>query len=171
MERLGGSALSPVIDIPSVGRMRTMRDPQGAAFCLLQPSSPERTPEVQPEIGDVAWHELFTTDSAAAMTFYTGMFGWTRTSDFDMGPMGTYRMFGRTFALGGMMDKPAHMAQVPPHWGLYFRVADLDAAVERMKTAGGQVVNGPMEVPGGARIANCLDPQGAYFSLHALPKA
>ena len=34
IERLGGSALSPVIDVPTVGRMRTMKDPHGAAFSV-----------------------------------------------------------------------------------------------------------------------------------------
>jgi uncharacterized protein len=29
-----------------------------------------------------------------------------------------------------------------------------------------QVLNGPMEVPGGL-IAQCLDPQGAMFALHS----
>ena len=39
-------------------------------------------------------------------------------------------------------------------------------AAERVKASGGQVLNGPMEVPGGDLIINCLDPQGASFSLH-----
>jgi uncharacterized protein len=34
IERLGGSALSPIIDVPTVGRMRTMKDPHGAAFSV-----------------------------------------------------------------------------------------------------------------------------------------
>ena len=171
VERLGGTALSPVIDIPTVGRMRTMQDPQGAVFALIEPASAERSPDVEPQEGDVAWRELFTTDSEAAMTFYTDVFGWANTLNHDMGAMGLYRMFGRAFPLGGMMNKPAQMAQVPPHWGLYFRVADVDAAAVRVKAHGGQVANGPLDVPGGARVVNCLDPQGAFFSLHQLPPA
>ena len=69
------------------------------------------------------------------------------------------------------MNTPAEMAQVPPHWGLYFRVGDLDAAIERAKMGGARILNGPMEVPGGDRIVNCLDPQGAAFSLHATKAA
>ena len=109
-----------------------------------------------------------TTDAPAALQFYQKMFGWQPTEAMDMGPMGKYHMFGRHLGpLGGMMNKSPEMAQVPPNWGLYFRVADLDAAVARVKTGGGQILNGPMEVPGGDRIVNCLDPQGAAFSLHA----
>jgi len=58
------------------------------------------------------------------------------------------------------------MAEVPPNWGIYFRVPDIDAAVERINAAGGKVINGPMEVPGGDRVLTAMDPQGAAFSLH-----
>ena len=166
IERLGGTALSPVIEVPTVGRMRTMTDPQGAAFSVYEPASPPQQPEAEPEIGDVSWHELFTTDADAAMTFYTELFGWRPTESMDMGEMGKYQMFGRAFPLGGMMNKPPAMAHVPPHWGFYFRVPDVHAALERVKTNGGTVLNGPMEVPGGDWVVTCMDPQGAAFSLH-----
>jgi predicted enzyme related to lactoylglutathione lyase len=48
-------------------------------------------------------------------------------------------------------------------------VADLDGALERAKTRGARVLNGPMEVPGGKRIVQLLDPQGAAFALASLP--
>ena len=167
IERLGGSALSPVIDVPDVGRMRTMKDPQGAAFSIFEPApNAPHMPETPPQEGDVSWHELYTTDAEGAMKFYTTMFGWQPTDTMDMGPMGKYHMFGRAFPLGGMMNKPKEMAQVPPHWSVYFRVDDVHKAAERVKANGGQVVNGPMEVPGGDWIVNCVDPQGAHFSLH-----
>jgi uncharacterized protein len=66
-----------------------------------------------------------------------------------------------------MMNKPPEMAQVPPHWMIYFRVPDINAAVERIKANGGKILNGPMEVPGGDWVLNAMDPQGGAFSLHA----
>src|SRR5687767_14051567 len=75
VERLGGSAMSPVIDVPTVGRMRTMKDPQGAMFSIYEPADAPAA-EAEPPVGSVSWHELYTTDSAAAMTFYTTLFGW-----------------------------------------------------------------------------------------------
>jgi predicted enzyme related to lactoylglutathione lyase len=165
IERLGGSALSPVIDVPTVGRMRTMKDPQGAAFSVYEPASAPQ-PEGEPQLGDVSWHELYTTDAEGALSFYTTLFGWRPTESMDMGEMGKYHMFGRAFPLGGMMNKPPAMAQVPSHWGFYFRVTDVHAGAERIKANGGQVLNGPMEVPGGDWIVNGMDPQGAAFSLH-----
>jgi predicted enzyme related to lactoylglutathione lyase len=167
IERLGGRALSPVIEVPTVGRMRTMLDPQGAMFSILESASPPEQPEAEPQVGDASWHELYTTDAPAALKFYSEVFGWRPTQTMDMGEMGKYYMFGRAFELGGMMTKPPSMAHVPTHWNIYFRVADVDARAEQVKSKGGQILNGPMDVPGGDRIVQCLDPQGAAFSLHA----
>jgi len=168
IERLGGSVLGPPVDVPTIGRMRTMMDPQKVLFAIYEPASPQ-PPEAERQLGEVSWHELYTTDAEAAMTFYKEVFGWRPTADMDMGAMGKYQLFGRTMDLGGMMKKPAELAQVPNNWGLYFRVPDVDAGGERVKAHGGQVKNGPMDVPGGGRIVNCMDPQGAAFSLHQAP--
>lgn len=113
IEKLKGSALSPVIDVPGIGRMRTMADPQGAAFSIYEPTNPPGA-EAKPELGDVSWHELMTTDAAAGLKFYGELFGWKERNSMDMGPMGTYYVWGREWDLGGMMNKPAEMAQVPP---------------------------------------------------------
>jgi predicted enzyme related to lactoylglutathione lyase len=168
IKRLGGSELSGLIEVPTVGRMQMMKDPQGAAFYIIQPAPREERPETAPEVGEGSWHELMTTDAEAAMKFYTEVFGWQPSEVMDMGPMGKYYMFNRPIGMiGGMMNKPPEMAQVPPYWGIYFRVSDINAAVERVKANGGQILNGPMEVPGGDWIVNATDPQGAMFSLHA----
>jgi uncharacterized protein len=170
IQRLGGTTLSEVIDVPTVGRMRTMKDPQGVAFSIYEPASEPQRPEAEPQMGDVSWHELHTTNAEAALKFYTEMFGWRLMDTMDMGPVGKYYMFGRSFMLGGMMNKMPEMANIPPHWGFYFRVPDVDASVAVVKGNGGQVLNGPMDVPGGDRIINCMDPQGAAFSLHSKKK-
>jgi len=58
------------------------------------------------------------------------------------------------------------MSSAPNAFLYYTQVADLDAATDRAKAKGARVLNGPMEVPGGARIVQMLDPQGAAFALH-----
>jgi uncharacterized protein len=168
IKRLGGGECSPVIDIPNIGRMQMMTDPQGAAFYIYEPASANQPPEAAAEVGEASWHELMTTDAPAALKFYTEVFGWQPSETMDMGPMGKYYMFNRPHGMiGGMMNKPPEMAQVPPNWQIYFRVPDINAAIERIKANGGQILNGPMEVPGGDWIVNAMDPQGAAFSLHA----
>lgn len=166
VERLGGGTLSPVIEVPTVGRMQTMRDAQGAAFSLYEPSSAP-PPEAPPVHGDLSWLELFTTDSAAALAFYQDLFGWQPTEAMDMGPMGVYRMFGRTAtqSMGGMMNKTPDM-QMPNAWTLYVKVPDVHAAAARVTANGGQILHGPIEVPGGDWVVQAMDPQGAAFALH-----
>jgi len=78
--------------------------------------------------------------------------------------MGAYQMFatgGPT--VGGMMKRTPEMPV--SCWLYYFNVAGIDAAVKRVTVAGGKVLNGPHEVPGGVWIAQCLDPQGAMFAM------
>jgi predicted enzyme related to lactoylglutathione lyase len=66
-----------------------------------------------------------------------------------------------------MMTK---MPQSPaPFWVYYFNVPEIGAAEARVKAGGGQIINGPMQVPGGSWIVQCLDPQGAMFALVAPP--
>jgi uncharacterized protein len=165
--RLGGKAHSALIDIPGVGRMQMMGDPQGAAFYIYEPANEPR-PDGPPEVGEASWHELMTTDATAALKFYTEVFGWKPSETMDMGEMGKYHMFNRSHGMiGGMMNKPPQLAQVPPNWQIYFLVPDINAAVDRIKAGGGKVLNGPMEVPGGDWVVNGMDPQGGAFSLHA----
>jgi predicted enzyme related to lactoylglutathione lyase len=168
IKQLGGSDCTPVIEVPTVGRMQMMKDPQGAAFYIYEPATTDHQPEAAAEVGETSWHELMTTDAPAAMKFYQEIFGWQPSEALDMGPAGTYQMFNRPHGMiGGMMNKPPEMAHVPPNWQIYFRVPDITAAIERIKANGGQILNGPMEVPGGDRIVNAMDPQGAAFALHA----
>ena len=102
------------------------------------------------------------------MKFYSEIFHWQAGDALDMGPMGKYHMFNRPQgSIGGMMNKPPELAQVPPYWGIYFRVPEINAAIERVKANGGRILHGPSEVPGGDWIVNAMDPQGAAFSLHA----
>ena len=165
----GGKAHTDVISIKDVGRMQLMMDPQGAAFYIIEPSSPEQRPEAAPEIGDASWHELMTTDQNAALKFYEDVFHWQLDQTMDMGEMGKYLMFKRPTGhgtIGGIMNKPPAMANAPSNWQIYFRVPNVDAAAERIKAAGGKVINGPMDVPDGDRVLNALDPQGAAFGLH-----
>ena len=159
-ESLGAKVFVKPQDIPDVGRFAILADPQGAVFSAFASSNPPQ-PEEDPKVGEFSWHELATTDFEAGFRFYQTLFGWEKREDHDMGPMGVYRLFGRNGKeIGGMFNKPPEMASVPPHWLPYVMVDAASALVERVKANGGQVLNGPMEVPGGTWIAQCLDPQG-----------
>ena len=168
-QALGGSVLHQPMDIPTVGRFAVIADPQGVPIAIFTSASEAPGHDGPPNVGEFSWHELTALDHNVAWEFYSKLFGWEKAGDFDMGEMGMYQLYGRNGRqLGGMWTKPKDMP-VPPNWMHYIRVDDLDGAVERVKALGGQVLNGPMEVPGGDRIAQCMDPQGGAFAMHATP--
>ena len=168
-KRLGGTVYVEPRDIPGMGRFSVVADPQMAVFAMFQ-AVPPRSPPPAPPLGtpgEIGWHELYATDWEKDFAFYSELFGWKKDQAMDMGPgVGTYQLFATASggpAIGGMFNKPA---EVPVNfWLYYFNIDSIDPAVERVKSAGGKVLMGPMEVPGGAFIVQCMDPQGAMFAL------
>lgn len=160
----GGEVRKPAEEIPGGGRFAVVADPQGAEFVLYKGAAENPPPPMAPmATGSVGWHELYARDWEAAFAFYADLFGWTKDEAIEMGPMGTYQLFkAGGHAIGGMMNNP----EVPhPMWLYYFVVDDIDGAKARLEAAGGTVLNGPMEVPGGAWVVQANDPQGAMFAL------
>jgi hypothetical protein len=165
-KQLGGKLLNPPTDIPTVGRFAVIEDPQGAYIAIFKDANPPQTvPPFAPKKMEFSWHELATTDWRAAGDFYQTMFGWETISENDMGEFGIYEIFGQGGAqYGGMFTKPTEMPMTA--WCYYVRVEDVKKTAETVKQNGGQVINGPMEVPGGDWIAQCLDPGGGFFAVH-----
>jgi predicted enzyme related to lactoylglutathione lyase len=165
-KRLGATVLKEPADIPEVGRFAVLQDPQGAEFAIFTPLRGAEAPDQSPRPGEFSWHELTTTDHVAAFDFYRRLFGWEKRSEHDMGPMGIYQIYGQGGRdYGGMFDKTADMP-MPPHWLCYVSVDDVRRAADAVTRGGGQVINGPMQVPGGSWVAQCLDAQGAMFAVH-----
>jgi uncharacterized protein len=160
-----GKILYQPSDIPGAGRFAVAADPHGASFILFKPSlEPERAAQTAP--GQAGWHELHAGDGPDAFNFYSSLFGWTKSDAIDMGAMGVYQIFAIDgVQAGAVMTK---MPQTPaPFWMTYFNVDSIDAATARLKEAEGEIINGPMEVPGHRWIVQGLDPQGAAFAMLA----
>jgi predicted enzyme related to lactoylglutathione lyase len=168
-KKLGGKVHKEPQDIPKVGRFAILADPQGATISAFKPESAMEIHD-RAKPGEFCWAELLTSDSEAAVKFYSELFGWKIVMEMDMGPMGTYRIFGiGETGFGGMMTVPKG-SPMPPMWLYYTETTDLDGAIARATSKGAKVMNGPMEVPGGARIVQMMDPQGAPFALHEAKK-
>ena len=168
-QRLGARVVKPAADIPNVGRFAVLADPQGATFALYTPG-PTGGAIPAPGAGVFSWHELATTDVAGALRFYGELFGWAKGPGHDMGAMGIYQVIERFGAqVGGMcnVQGPA----TPPSWLSYVQVADSSRAVAAARSAGGRLLHGPVEVPGGSWIALFMDPQGGAFAVHEMPRA
>ena len=172
--RAGGSIVKGPSDMQGAGRYAVLKDPQGAVFAIIDPENAKPEAAGAPPLGAFSWHELATSDNEAAFAFYSGLFGWDAIQRMDMGPTGVYLIFGENgVQRGGIYIKPAENPG-PPSWLPYVHVPNADEgyAVALSKGAKGTVP--PMDVPGGGRIANVIDPAGASFAVHstlAVPKA
>ena len=163
----GGSVVVPATDIPNVGEFSILHDPQGGAFAAFMPLEMAPGYDDPPGVGHFSWNELATTDLDGAFDFYNDLFGWEKTEAFDMGEMGMYQMYGYDGkTLGGMFVKPAEV-EGPPAWLYYVKVPDANQTAIAIQVLGGQVMSGPMEVPGGDLVAHCMDPQGGVFAIHS----
>lgn len=167
---LGGKLAFGPMDIPQVGRFALVSDPQGVVFALMKQASEEPATAFKQEpggdrVGHGVWIELATPDPAGALAFYGKLFGWTQAGAMPMGDMGDYVFIGtgEDFRLGAVMSSAATGA--PAAWNWYVEVPDIDAAVATAQQAGGTLVQGPDEIPGGSFAANVTDPQGNQVGL------
>ncbi len=163
----GGHIFMEGGEVPDVGPFAMLADPEGAPFYVIDDRSGQPShafAKHAPRQGCCAWNELLPADPAAADAFYTSLFGWKKGEAMDMGEMGLYQMYTRDdYGIGAMMKRPD---EVPASfWAFYFRVPEIESAKAYVEGNGGQVVNGPMEIPGGEYILQGIDPQGAFFSI------
>jgi hypothetical protein len=164
IKQLGGTVYVPPTDVANISRFSVFADPQRATLALFKWLQPGQQQVADSDrLGHVGWHELLAADGKKAFAFYGELFGWQK-ADADIGALDTYQLFSvGGQMIGGMITKPA---MVPvPFWLYYFNIGDIDAAAERVKSGGGTILEGPVEVASGSWIARCTDPQGAMFAL------
>jgi len=155
----GGETLGPPMDIPEVGRMAVVRDPQGAVISLFTPQG-----EMQQPRGAFEWDELWTNDLEGAKRFYGEVIGW-RANEMSMGDAGTYVLFGiGEQDMAGCAEIRPDM-QMPPSWLTYLHTDDLDASLTRAPQLGGSVVMPRMDLEGIGGFAVLADSVGAVFGL------
>ena len=169
LRQLGGAVHIPPADIPGVGRFAMVTDPQTATLALIKGVEPAQSLAGElDKPGRVGWHELLAVNGETAFPFYGALFAW-RKGEPEVEPAGTYQpFFVGAEIIGGMFTKPKFVAM--PFWLYYFNVDDMAAAVEDVKAGGGRVLEGPVDMPRGSRVARCEDPQGAMFALIEKPK-
>jgi predicted enzyme related to lactoylglutathione lyase len=162
----GGGVIVEPMDVMGLGKMAVFTDPTGAVCGIWEPGTFAGA-ELVNEDGSFGWNELGTRDVPAAREFYGKVFDWT-VEEQEMPGMGTYYVWKNGEDVrGGMMDITGMAPdEAPSSWLVYFNVADADAAAETTKAAGGEVVNGPFDIPIG-RLAVLHDPQGAFFAVMA----
>jgi uncharacterized protein len=164
LTKLGGAVHLPPLDVPGVGRFAIIADPQAATLALIRPPDEAQAAAKDPNKAEgVGWHELLAANAATAFDFYGTLFGWHK-GQAETKASGIYQPFLiGTESIGGIFTKPAFVPA--PFWLYYFNVRDMAAAVEKVAAFGGKILEGPVDMASGSRIARCEDPQGAIFAL------
>jgi uncharacterized protein len=170
IQREGGQVHMPAFDIPGVGRVAMVTDPQGAPFYVMKPLPPAEDPNAKSDVFSVdqpqriRWNELSSADQDGAVDFYCRNFGWVQEGAMPMGEMGDYRfIYANGVRIGAIMRKPPQ--RPVSAWNYYIGVDDIDRAAEAVTAGDGQILHGPIEIPGGEYSLNGMDPQGAVFAL------
>jgi uncharacterized protein len=176
----GGSVIGERFDSPGGGRQAVLSDPSGAVFCVWEPRE-RRGAQLVNEPGAWAMSALSTPDPAGSKRFYGAVFGWeTETLGLGDAEMTMWKLPGY---VGGEPQQPVardviatmvppdgDAADVPPRWNVDFWILSVDKAVGKAKELGGEVLNGPYNIPDvGLRQAVIADPHGATLSLTQPP--
>jgi len=159
----GGQVIVPVMDVMGLGRMAVIADPTGGMVGLWQAQLHKGFDRAH-EPNTISWCELITDDPSRAAEFFRTVLD-VPTVEMPMGDAAPYTLLGPDKEQGaGIMQKTPEMGQMPNVWGVYFEVADCDAAVEQAKGLSATVLAEPMDIMPG-RFAMLADPQGAVFGI------
>lgn len=161
-KELGGDA-RPAIDLGAPGRMAELFAPDGAEIDVWEPRGMPGT-DVDPlQPGAPSWFEAVTRDVDRSAAFYRGLFGWTSESALT-GASGYIEFRCRGEMVAGLLPTPEGL-DLPPHWGVYITVKDVDAAAKLAGEIGGTVCLAPRDIPNVGRYASLRSPQGISFHV------
>lgn len=156
----GGNVLSLPFDVMQEGRMAMFQDPTGATLGVWQPKNHIGAEYVNVH-NALVWNELQTRDTEAARAFFKSVFGWTYTAD-ENGYV-TISQDGRRHA--GMIQMDDSWGDVPPNWGIYFMVEDVETAVANAQELGGNTLVPPTPAGDIGKFSVVQDPTGGIFSV------
>ncbi|MCD1146154.1 VOC family protein [Kocuria sp. LUK] len=160
----GATQVYEPMEVGPFGSMAMLTDPTGAAFGLWQADEHVGFTRVE-EPGAVAWCDLMTADPAAARDFYGRLFGYAYQDIGDESmPYALFTVPGGDRPAGGIGGPDPNAGDTQPGWGVAFQVEDVDAAAERVRTAGGTVSSEPSDFEYG-RMAVATGPDGEVFVL------
>ena len=160
---LGGTMMTEPFDVMDAGRMGLIQDPTGAVFAIWEPRG-HIGAHIVNEPGSLSWNELATDDTDKAEAFYTKLLNWG--TQVQQMPEMLYTTFMNGERMNaGMWQMNEQMEGIPPHWMVYFAVADCDASAKKAEALGGKIQVPPTDIPPVGRFSVIGDPQGAAFTI------
>lgn len=113
--------------------------------------------------GAFSWNELMTTDLEGAKSFYSKMFSWQLDDINNEMPYTMAKINDQDTA--GMMSMPPEAGEMPPMWGAYITVDDVEASAKQAEALGGKILLEARDIPDVGRFCVISDPQGAAISI------
>jgi predicted enzyme related to lactoylglutathione lyase len=138
------------------GTLSGATDSQGTSFGVFQPNPGQPRPELNGSgPGEVSYITYEVTDSSAFRAFYSRVLFWT----FEPGRINDGWQVEQSHPMAGVAGGSTQEVTVP-----MWTVEDIDAAVARVREAGGTIIEEPSQQPYG-KSAQCTDDQGTRFYL------
>jgi predicted enzyme related to lactoylglutathione lyase len=158
VRQAGGAVLGGPAEAGARGRLAVVRDPQGATVTLLQTRDSDPL-DREAAVGDFMWHELWTSNPAAATAFYRQLASYTSGYHAlaDGSRYGYLQSDGRPRA--AIIANP--LPGLAPTWVGYVKVADADATSARVPGLGGTILLPSQASKVGGELAVIADPTGA----------
>lgn len=155
---LGGTVIAPPFPVMDAGQMAVIQDPTGAFVSLWQTIN-HKGAGIFNVPNTMSWNELATRDTEAAKAFYTALLGWEAQTDES----GYTVWLNKGRMNGGMMQMDEQWEGIPPHWAVYFSVADCAATADKARALGATLIAPPFQAGEVGLISVIRDPQGAVF--------
>jgi predicted enzyme related to lactoylglutathione lyase len=162
--QLGGKIIEGPFDVQTFGRLAVISDPTGAIFSVWQAKS-HIGASITGVNGALCWADLSTPDPLAAKAFYEQLFGWQLVTGKDKPADSYLHIKNGEEMIGGIPPASDRDQHTPPHWLIYFLVADCDAYTEKAKELGASIYVPPSSPDPSLRFSVVADPQGAVFAL------
>ena len=160
----GGTVVFDPMDVLDVGRMAIIQDKEGAFLRLWYPLK-HAGAEVMHEPGALTWFELATTDPESAADFYQQVLGVEIKQDENVQEFPYWLMWLGEQMVGGIIQIGEDWGPVPPNWGVYFGVNDVDATAAQAQELGGGAIIEPRDLMDFARFSVLRDAEGAVFTV------
>ena len=160
-EAAGGTIVAPAMDIPEVGRMVVVADPQGAVLSLFTGVGRLDADRGRLRLGRADDHGRRGREALLRRGRGLGEprhgHGQLRLHDLRVGRRRP----------GGLHARPEGAEGMPPAWLTYLGTDDVDATVEKAKSLGAAaVIMEPTDIPTVGRLAVIADATGAAVGIY-----
>lgn len=170
-KQLGAHMIREPMDVMEAGKMAVFADPTGAVISIWQTHGKPGIPADKSLQGVPSWFELLTSDMKKAGDFYTTLFGWVAEKSPLSSPVEYVTFKNQGQAIAGMHVINDEKLHIPPHWGVYFTVSNLDKTLEKSVKMGSSMLYEPINIPEVGRFTALQDPEGVVFSIIQYNKA